>query len=161
MQKTPISSKELDEKTALSKAAALCSSKECCVSEIEERLVRWGQSPEAQARIIAHLIKERYIDEARFCRAFAHDKLRYNHWGRVKIGQALRMLGVSSVDREQALRELPEDEYTDILHRLAEAKRPTIKGKSDYECRSKLMRFLLGRGFEMDIIRDAIDWEEE
>ena len=76
MQKSTISSKEIDEKTALAKAAALCSSKECCVSEIEERLTRWGQSPEAQARIIARLIEERYIDEARFCRAFAHDKLR-------------------------------------------------------------------------------------
>ena len=67
------------------------------------------------------------------------------------------MLGVSSTDREQALRELPEDEYSDILHRLAEAKRPTIKGKSDYECRMKLMRFLVGRGFEVDIIREVVE----
>ena len=157
MQKTTIPSTEIDERTALSKAAALCSKRECCVSEIEERLTRWGQSAEAQERIIAHLIEEKYIDEARFCRAYALDKMRYNRWGRTKIGQALRMMGLSDRDRDQALRELPADEYAATLRQLIAAKRPSIKATSDYERRGKLVRFLLGRGFEMSTIEDALE----
>ncbi len=149
--------KELSESEALQRAAALCSTRECCISEIEEKLARWGQSRETQARIIARLLDERFIDESRFCRAYALDKLRYNHWGRVKISQALRMLGVDDTDREQAVRALPETEYNEILRHLADSKRPSIKGSSAYERNGKLIRFLLGRGFEMDRIRRAVD----
>ena len=40
--------------------------------------------------IIDRLIDEKFIDERRYCRAFVNDKLRFNHWGRVKIQAKLR-----------------------------------------------------------------------
>lgn len=157
MLKRTVSTKEIDEKEAMIRAEALCSSRECCISEIEEKLIRWGQNPEAQQRIICHLLEERYIDEKRFCRAFALDKMRYNRWGRIKIGQALRLLGVSERDREAALDELPAEEYEEIFVRLLRAKSPTIKAASDYEHRAKLIRFLQGRGFELRLIMNHIE----
>ena len=153
MQKTSISS----EKEALSRAEALCSRRECCVSEIREKLTLWQQSAEVQERIIERLLSEGYIDELRYCKAYALDKLRYNHWGRVKIDQMLRLLGCSSADRREALGQLPPDEYREILSRLAQSKLPSIKASSDYERRGKLMRFLLGKGFEMDLISEVLD----
>lgn len=155
--KKPIPSIELEEKNALARASALCSQREYCVSQIEEKLEGWGQSPEACERIISRLIEERFIDEARFSRAYALDKMRYNHWGRVKIRQMLRQLGISAADREAAINELPDDEYFAILRRVAEQKLPSIKARNDYELRGKLMRFLAGRGFELDEASSAID----
>lgn len=149
--------KEIEEKNALARAAALCSQREYCVSQIEEKLVAWGQSAEACERIISKLIEERFIDEARFSRAYALDKMRYNHWGRVKIRQMLRMLGVSNADREAAIAVLPDDEYFSILRHLVEQKLPSIKARSEYELRGKLLRFLTGRGFELDEASSAID----
>lgn len=149
--------KEIEEKNALARAAALCSQREYCVSQIEEKLVAWGQSTEACERIISKLIEERFIDEARFSRAYALDKMRYNHWGRVKIRQMLRMLGVSNADREAAIAELPDDEYFSILRHLVEQKLPTVKAHSEYELRGKLLRFLTGRGFELDEASSVID----
>ena len=161
MLKHPISSTDMDEKTALHRVEALCSSREYCVSEIKEKLMRWGQSEQVQERIVSHLLKERYIDEARFCRAYAHDKMRYNHWGRVKISQCLRMLDVPDEDREQALRELPDEEYEDIARHLITGKRASIKAKTAYERNGKLMRFLLGRGFEPSLVRRLLDAEDD
>ncbi len=141
-------SKILNEEEALGRAAALCSQRECCISEILQKLSGWGQTDAASQRIIDYLIKERYIDEERFCRAYALDKLRYNHWGRLKISQMLRSLGVSEAHRNAALSALPEDEYTDILRTLIRQKLPSIKARSNYERNGKLLRFLAGRGFE-------------
>ncbi len=149
--------KEIEEENALARAAALCSQREYCVSQIEEKLVAWGQSTEACERIISKLIEEHFIDEARFSRAYALDKMRYNHWGRVKIRQMLRMLGVSNADREAAIAELPDDEYFSILRHLVEQKLPTVKARSEYDLRGKLLRFLTGRGFELDEASSAID----
>ena len=152
MQKSPIPS----EKEALSKAEALCSRKECCVSEIREKLTLWQQPAKVQECIIDQLLSEGYIDELRFCKSYALDKLRYNHWGRIKIDQMLRLLGCSSADRREALSQLPDEEYIDILTRLAQTKLPTIKASNDYERKGKLMRFLLGKGFEMDLVREIV-----
>lgn len=41
-------------------------------------------SPDASERIIARLLKERFIDESRYTRFFVNDKLRFNKWGRDK-----------------------------------------------------------------------------
>ena len=157
MQKAPNPSKILSEAEALNRAASLCSQRECCVSEIELKLTNWGQPEAVQQRIIDRLIKEKYIDEARFCRAYALDKMRYNHWGRIKISQMLRLLGVPDSDRENALAELPEEEYIDILQHLIQQKLPTIKGRSNYERNGKLLRFLAGRGFETSLACDFLN----
>lgn len=151
---------EMEEKEALQRAAALCSRRECCVREIEEKLQRWEVPTEAQERIISRLLAERFIDEARFCRAYALDKMRYNHWGRLKIDQMLRMMGLSEHDRRTALEQLPEDEYLDTLEKVARSKASTITGKSDYERRGKLMRFLFGRGFEPELINSHLYLDE-
>jgi regulatory protein len=159
MQKKPISSEEIDEAKALSQAAALCSRREYCVSQMREKLAAWGLPDDARERVIQRLVDERFIDEQRFARAYAMDKMRYNHWGRVKISQMLRLMGIPAALRETALEELPADEYTAILQRLARQKRPALKARNDYELRGKLMRFLVGRGFEADEVARAIDDE--
>lgn len=142
----------LDEDKALNKAAALCVKQEMCVSQIRAKLDRWLVEPEAQERIIARLLAERYIDEARFAVAYARDKFRYNGWGPMRIDRQLRLLHIADTHRRAALEELPAQEQTDTLARLLEKKAPGVKGKTAYERRGKLIRFALGRGFEMDDI---------
>lgn len=148
---------EIDKKEAIRRAATLCSRHECCVSEIQQKLVQWETDPNDRDAIISYLIEEKYIDERRYCRAYALDKMRYNHWGRVKIDQMLRLLQVDREARINALTELPEEEYKETLRHVAQSKLSSIKARNDYERRTKLIRFLLGRGFEMDLIRDIVD----
>ena len=148
--------KEYSEQEALARAAALCSQGEHCISQIEEKLVAWGQSTDSQRRIIARLLDEKYIDESRFARAYAMDKFRYSRWGRVKIAYAMHQLSLGSDDIKFALDEIPSAEYAQLLRELLTAKLKNIKGQSDYERRGKLIRFALGRGFTMDEIMHAL-----
>lgn len=145
----------------LYRATALCAGSEHCCHDIQEKLSRWGATEEESAEILDYLLKEKYIDEERFCRAYAKDKMRYNHWGRQKIDQGMRLLGLDSQHRRQALDELPEEEYVDILTSLLRSKQRSIKGRNAYERQGKLMRFALGRGFEMGLIRDCMPSEED
>ena len=148
--------KQYSEQEALQKAAALCSASEHCVSEITAKLERWGKSAEAQERIIAQLVEQRFIDEERYARAYARDKMRYAHWGRVKIDYMLRLQGIVDCHRSQALSELPDEEYCDVLRHLIEQKNRSVKAASDYERRGKLIRFAQGRGFTLDEIMDVL-----
>ncbi len=156
--------KEITESEALGKAAAYCSAAEHCLSEVQAKLTQWGMDPEATARILKRLTDERFIDERRYCRFFVADKLRGNQWGRTKIRQALWQKRIDEALADEALQTIDEQEYASILDRLLRAKRKSVTAKSDYERNGKLIRFALGRGFEMNLICRLLkvdDYERE
>ena len=126
-----------------------------------EKMRRWELPEDAQARVMAKLVKERYVDDERYAQAFVKDKIRYNKWGRRKVEQALWQKRIDEDIRKRVLDEVDDDEYLIILRPLLKQKRKTIKAQNDYELNQKLMRFAVGRGFTFDIIRQCIDVDDE
>lgn len=149
-------SRVLNFEQGLQRAAALCCQSEHCVADITEKLLRWGVSREDSGRIIDRLIDEKYIDESRYALAYVRDKVRFSHWGRVKIKSMLRMLRVSEQDISNAFDSFDEDEYLGVLENVIESKRRTLPEASSYDSRVKLIRFALQRGFEMHEITKFI-----
>lgn len=141
--------------------AALCAQAEHCQYEMLEKMRRWEMPEDAQARIMAKLIKERYVDDERYAQAFVKDKIRYNKWGRRKVEQALWQKRVDEDIRKRVLDDVDDAEYLSVLRPLLKQKRKTIKAKNDYELNQKLMRFAVGRGFTFDIIRQCMDIDDE
>ena len=141
--------------------AAVCAQAEHCQWEMLEKMRRWEVPEEAQARVMQRLVKERYVDDERYARAFVKDKIRYNKWGRRKVDQALWQKHIDENIRKRVLDEVDDDEYLKVLRPLLKQKRKSTKANSDYELNQKLMRFALGRGFTFDIISQCIDVEEE
>jgi len=152
--------KEMTEQEAYLQLAALCAQAEHCQQEMRDKMKRWEIDETVQNRIITRLVKERYIDDERYARAFVKDKIRYNKWGRRKVQQALWQKRIDDDIQRCVLDEIDEKEYLDVLRPLLKQKRKTIKAQSDYELNQKLMRFALSRGFTFDIIRQCIDVEE-
>ena len=153
--------KEMTEQEAYLQLAALCAQAEHCQQEMRDKMRRWELDETVQNRIIDHLIKERYVDDERYARAFVKDKIRYNKWGRRKVQQALWMKRIDADIQQRVLDEIDEKEYLDVLRPLLKQKRKSIKAESDYELNQKLLRFALGRGFGFDIIRQCLDVAEE
>ena len=153
--------KEMTEQEAFLQLAALCAQAEHCEQEMRDKLKRWEIDESAQDRIIQRLIRERYIDNERYARAFVKDKIRYNKWGRRKVQQALWLKRIDKDIQQRVLDEIDEKEYLDVLRPLLRQKRKTTKAESDYELNRKLVRFALGRGFTFDIIRQCLDVDEE
>ena len=149
--------KEKTEEEAFLQLAALCANAEHCQYEMLEKMKRWELSEEAQARVMAQLIEERYVDDRRYARAFVKDKIRYNKWGRRKVQQGLWMKRIDKEIQDEVLNEIDEKEYLDVLKPLLKQKRKSIKANSDYELNQKLVRFAYGRGFTFDIIRQCLD----
>lgn len=137
------------EQEAYIKLSALCASAEYCEYDLRKKARNWDTPLDS---IISRLRQERFIDDSRYAHAFVRDKFRYNHWGRVRITQELKMRKISADIIEDALCEIPEEDNLDTLRRLIDTKRKSVKGKSEYEIRGKLIRFALGRGFQMDDI---------
>lgn len=153
--------KNVTEQEAFLQLAALCAQAEHCEQEMRDKLKRWELDTAAADRIIARLQKERYIDDARYARAFVKDKIRYNKWGRRKVEQALWQKRIADDIRQQVLGEIDENEYLDVLRPLLKQKRRTTKAENDFALNQKLVRFALGRGFTFDLIRQCLDVNDD
>lgn len=153
--------KELTEEQALAKAAALCSSSEKCTGQILTKLAAWGMDTAQSEHIIQRLQAEKFIDDSRFCRAYCADKMRYNHWGRIKIRQALRMLGLEGDDIEQGLDSIDRQEYEQVLADVIARKAKSLHEADSYTLRQKLLRHAYSHGFEPELIFRLIPDSED
>lgn len=140
--------KQASEPEILHRMAAYCSMAERCIQDVEKKIQTAGLPSEASQRIIAKLIKEKFIDENRFTRSFVNDKLRFNKWGRVKIAYELKRRNIPPSVISEALDSIDNQTYQTILLSLLQAKKKTTKGKDERDIFNKLLRFAAGRGFE-------------
>ena len=148
--------KPLTYEQALLRAASLCSGSEHCSSEIRKKLLLWGVTSSQTEKIILYLINEKYIDNKRFCRAYCLDKFRYNHWGRIKIGQMLRMLEMESEDINEGLESINEEDYKEALLHILTQKNRQLKDSDAYIRKGKLIRHAMSRGFESYLITEVL-----
>ena len=153
--------KDMTEQEAYLQLAALCAQAEHCQQEMRDKMRRWELDESVQNRIIDRLIKERYVDDERYARAFVKDKIRHNKWGRRKVQQALWQKRIDADIQQRVLDEIDEKEYLDVLRPLLKQKRKSIRAANDYELNQKLARFALSRGFTFDLIRQCMDIEDD
>jgi regulatory protein len=149
--------KTYTEEEALNRIASLCSTSEHCLSEVTDKLKRWQISSNAAERIIAYLLKEKFIDESRYAKAFVRDKYRFAKWGTIKISQALRLKKINPADIRMALDDINRNEYLAILKTLLQTKQQNIQAKSTYEFTGKLIRYGLSRGFDLNDIQHVLE----
>ena len=133
----------------------LCSRREYCRQDIMKKVLAAlsGDADEA-GRIMDRLVEEKYIDDLRYASAFARDKSSIAGWGVTKIRY---MLAAKGIDRETiaaALQEVDEGKASDRLEKLLSAKVRSLK--DDPQCRMKLLRFALGRGYQYDEAAEVI-----
>lgn len=147
----------ITEQQAYVKLSALCARAEHCCQEMRDKMNRWEMEPEVQEAVIARLVKEKFIDEERYCRFFVHDKIAFSRWGRRKIEQALAMKRIPSDVYKPALDAVDPEDYLQALRPLIKSKMRTTKAASAYELACKLMRYAAGRGFSIEEVKQVID----
>jgi len=107
--------------------------------------------------IISTLITENYLNEERFAIHFAGGKFRMKQWGKIKIKQALKNKQVSEYCIRKAIKEIDNNEYRQTFFKLAEQKLKTLKQeKNIFIKKRRLQDFLMQKGYETAMIRDAI-----
>ena len=116
------------------------------------KIRQWGLENNEIERALEYLVDEKYIDNIRFSRAYCLDKLRYNHWGRIKIQQMLHHLGLSSQEIQEGLSAIEEEEYESILLDVANVRLRTLHDEDAFTRQGKLIRHLLSRDFKIDFV---------
>ena len=100
------------------------------------------------------LVQEKYVDDLRYCEAYAREKSSISGWGEVKIRYMLSAKGISKDIIAQALTQIDSQRAEARLEKLLENKFRTLK--DDPQWKMKLLRFALGRGYSYDDVNEKI-----
>jgi regulatory protein len=149
--------KQLSPEQALHRLAAYCSHAERCIFDVRRKMDAWEIPVNEQNKIIERLMQEKFLDESRYCRAFVNDKSKYSHWGAYKIKYELAKKQIPGQLIREALENLDSNESQEQLRGLLEQKRKSVKGKTEFEIKQKLMRFAASRGFSQGEIEKALE----
>ena len=144
------------ESEMLNTMARFCSQAERCLSDVRQKIKADGLSEDAEKRIVDRLIKEKFVDEERFCRSFVNDKFKFNHWGRIKICYELKKRNIRSDIYNDAIYSIDEAEYISVLTDMLKNKSRTVKGRSPQDIFQKLCRYASAKGFEMPVIINTL-----
>lgn len=153
--------KELTFETLYAWATARCARSECCRSEMVRKMREKGADSDMACQVADRLEEEGYINDARFARAFVHDRTLYERWGRMKTRQALMQRGITPSLINEALQTIDEDLYSGTLRELLKTKARATKAATTFELRQKLMRFAASRGFETHLVMDNLPMADD
>ena len=147
----------MDKKEALAKIRSICGRQEQCRKDILIRFSKWDISETDSERLLEILEKEGFIDQTRYARSFANDKLKFNKWGKIKIRWMLRQKEISDEIIDKVLMLVSEDEYINILSGELKKKVKSLKSQNEYVKKAKLIQFATQKGFESDIISKVLN----
>ena len=144
-----MANQELSKREWLDKCEAYCAKSEHCAADVRRKLYEWQTPAEIAEFIEQNLYANDFLNDARFCAAYVHDKVEYQSWGRLKIQAALRALQLPESEISQALKNIDETVYFGNLRKLIHSR------SADSE--DKRLRFLSQRGYTFDEIRKCSD----
>ncbi len=87
---------------------------------------------------------------------YAGGKFRMKQWGRKKIIYSLKEKKISEYCIKKALNEIDEEDYLKLVKEEAEKKYSLLKSDQFLVRKKKTIDYLLQKGFEADIVFEAI-----
>ena len=144
------------QKRILDRLRGLCSRREYCYAGVLKKAKDALDGDAQAAKEVADvLVEDKYVDDLRYASTFARDKSAIQGWGEVKIRYMLSAKGVSRDVIDKALQEIDPDKADSRLEKLLQNKLKSLK--DDPQCRLKLLRFALGRGYSYDEVNDVVN----
>jgi regulatory protein len=152
---------KLSPKEALIKIQQYCAYQERSHKEVKSKLFGYGLYASEVDELISALIVDGFLNEERFAKAFAGGKFRIKNWGRLKIQQELEMLGLTKRCIATGLKEIDSVDYSKTLKSLIRKKASQISESNLFKKRDLVARFVIGKGYEAEMVWEMVKEEVE
>ena len=140
---------------ALAALMRLCARAEKSQEDARRLMRGWGLAERDAKGVLAKLVRDRFIDDGRYAAAFVREKLRLSGWGEYKIRTALQRKRIDRALIDAALAEADRSGMDERLRRQLERKARTAKYTTQYELKTKLIRYGLSLGYDYETVVEA------
>lgn len=134
------------------KAARFCSYRERAPEEVRQKLTQYGLTNDQVEQVMKELMENDFVNERRFASAYANGKMRINKWGKIKIKRGLEHYKLSPDHIEQALKEIPEQQYRATMVRHIQKKSKSLDIPDPFTHNHKVAQFVISKGFEPEMV---------
>ncbi len=146
---------------AVEKMKKFCAYQERSQLEVRQKLYQSSIKGEEAEFVIGELIRENFLNEERFARAFARGKFRMKQWGKIRIRMELQHKGVSEPCIRKGLSEISDRDYRKtaevVLKKLSGGIIPDSKKEA-----WKLLSKMRSKGFEPELLQSIMkDFSDE
>lgn len=141
-----------DKTDILKKLYAYCAYQDRSPKQIEDKLNKLKADKSDWPDFIEHLKVEKFLDEKRFAVSAARGRFYQKKWGKLKITQLLREHQINEQIIQQALSEIPKEDYLATIESLIVEKQNRLKEDDPIKARHKTYTFLLSKGYEPEHI---------
>ena len=142
---------------ALTSLMRLCARAERSSGDAKRLMATWGVPERDRVKVLQRLIAERFIDDERYAAAFVREKVSLSGWGEYKIRATLRRKGIAEEIIATALQQISLAQSAEQLASRLARKLKTVKYKSKYDLKNKLIRYGLSLGFAMDPVLQQVE----
>ena len=140
---------------ALAALMRLCARAEKSEGDARRLMRGWGVAEKDAEQVLGRLVRDRFIDDSRYAEAFVREKLRLSGWGEYKIRTALQRKRIDRALIDAALAEADRSGMDERLRRQLERKARTAKYTTQYELKTKLIRYGLSLGYDYETVVEA------
>ena len=140
---------------ALAALMRLCARAEKCEGDARRLMRGWGLAASDAEQVLARLVRERFIDDARYAEAFVREKMRLSGWGEYKIRAALQRKEIARETIDAALAATDRTGMADRLRTQLERKAKMLRVENRYELKTKLIRYGLALGYDYETVHET------
>ncbi len=134
-----------------------CIYQDRCHFDVEKKLQTINTLQDYKNQIIIDLLQDNFLNEERFAKNFALGKFNQKKWGKTKITYELKKRKIHSNLIQQALNEIDDIAYYEVLQSLFIKKSASVTEKKVFLKNKKVINFLVNRGFEYSLIFKVIE----
>ena len=136
-------------KAIYEKLTNYCAYQERCTEDVKQKLLKLKEDKSSFAEYIVRLKEENFLNEDRYAKYFVrgHEKKK---WGKTKIKMALLRKRIDSSLIKKYLDDMDEANYDEQIKAIAEKKWDSIKAKAPHDKKTKLLRLLISKGYQMN-----------
>ena len=145
------------EENTIKKLKKNCAGSDKCQFDIIKKMSSLRIQKPVQKKILNILVKENFINEARYAKTYCRGKFRINKWGKQKIINSLKIKNISSKNINIGLKEIHEESYISLINDLICRKNEKLNKLDMKLKKEKIAKFLLQKGFESPLIWKSIN----
>ena len=156
IERSEIKKIKLTPQVARSKIQHYCAYQERSHKEVKNKLYDYGLYTNEVDEILSQLISDGFLNEERFAKAFAGGKFRMKKWGKLKIENELKFLGLTKRCIASGLKEIESSDYSKTLKVLIEKRAEQSVEMNLFKKRDKIARFVIGKGYESELVWEMV-----
>ena len=144
-----------DIKNLIEQLKSYCAIQERCSNDIVTKMKSWQITNKNQNKILEILIQEDFINDKRYSKSFCRGKFRIKKWGKIKIVNELKRKNINPTTIISSLNEISDMDYSKELDIQFNKKKQSITTLNYYEKKKKIANYLIGKGYESNLV-----WEK-